>query len=370
MIAKQINLKPQSKKPPIALIQAMMNFTNSLQQIRTKLMPPQVAMVEMINAYQVSQSIYVAAKLGIADLLSDGAKTSDQLAQIVGVHAPSLYRLLRALASFGIFAEDNGRFELTPLAATLQSNTPDSVRAWAIMSGDPWHWNVWGNLNKSVETGKTAVEHIFDQPHIFAYFGQDPHAGKSFDQAMTNLATMNNDAIASGYDFSGIRQLVDIGGGYGSHLSMILKANPTLKGVLFDQPTAIAGAKDFIAANGLSDRCELVAGDFFASVPSGGDAYLLKTVIHDWDYTNALKILKNCRQAMAAGCKLLLVEAVIPPGNGAYFGKLVDLEMLTTSGGCERTEAEYRSLLANAGFELTKVFSTASPWKIIESVSI
>lgn len=365
----QANLKTKPKKPPIGLIQAMMNITSSLQNFRAKIMPPQVAMVEMINAYQVSQAIYVAAKLGIADLLKDQAKSSKELAQLTGMHEPSLYRLLRSLASFGIFAEDeNRRFSLTPLAATLQTDTPDSVRAWAIMSGEKWHWDLWGNLIESVKTGKTAVEYTFGKPNIFEYFVQNPQAGNNFDEAMTNLASMNNSAIATGYDFSGIAKLVDIGGGYGSHLSTILKAYPATKGVLFDQPSVITGAKEFIEVNGLADRCELVAGDFFQSVPSGGDAYLLKTVIHDWDEPQAIAILKNCRRAMAEHSKLLLVEAVIPPGNTPYFGKLLDLEMLTTSGGRERTEAEYRTLFDAAGFKLTKVFATASPWKVIEGV--
>lgn len=359
------------KKPPMALIRTMMNVTNSLKRLRIKLMPPQVAMVEMINAYQLSQSIYVAAKLGIADLLTDGPKTSDELAQATGMHGASLYRVLRALASFGVFAEDDaGRFRLTPLAATLQTDSPNSVRAWATLSGDEWHWRLWGNLLESVKTGKTALDHTFGKPNLFEYFVQNPKAGTNFDEAMTCLASMNNNAIATGYDFSETRNLVDVGGGYGSHLTTILKAYPTIKGVLFDQASVIEGAKQFIEANGLNERCSLVAGNFFESVPTGGDTYLLKTVIHDWDEENAVKILKNCRRAIAEDGKLLLVEAVIPPGNTSYFGKLVDLEMLTTAGGRERTEVEYRALFDAAGFKLTKIFPTSSPWNIIEGVCV
>lgn len=367
----QATLKTKPKKPPVALIQAMMNVTSSLQSFRTKMMPPQVAMVEIINAYQVSQAIYVAAQLGIADLLKTQPKSSEELAQQTGTDQQSLYRLLRSLASYGIFAEDEQRrFSLTPLAATLQTDSPESVRAWAIMSGEKWHWNLWGNLIESVKTGKTAVEYTCDKPNIFEYFVENPQAGKNFDAAMTNLASLNNSAIATGYDFSGISKLVDIGGGYGSHLTTILKTYPSVQGVLFDQPSVIAGAKEFIQENGLANRCELVAGDFFESVPSGGDAYLLKTVIHDWDEPQAIAILKNCRRAMPEHSKLLLVEAVIPPGNTPYFGKLLDLEMLTTSGGRERTEAEYSTLFNAAGFKLTKVFATASPWKVIEGIGI
>jgi hypothetical protein len=367
----QVKLKSKPKTPPVALVQAMMNVTTSLQSFRTKMMPPQVAMVEMINAYQVSQAICVAAQLGIADLLKDGVKSSEELAQLTGVDRQSLYRLLRSLASFGVFAEyGNEYFGLTPLAATLQTDSPDSVRAWAIMSGEKWHWELWGNLIESVKTGKTAVEYTFGKPNIFEYFVQDSQAGDHFDQAMTNLASLNNSAIATGYDFSGISKLVDVGGGYGSHLTTILKSYPSIKGVLFDQPSVIAGAKEFIAENGLAQRCELVAGDFFQSVPAGGDAYLLKTVIHDWDDDRAIQILKHCRRAMVNHSKLLLVEAVIPPGNTPYFGKLLDLEMLTTSGGRERTEEEYRTLFTAAGFKLTKVFATASPWKVIEAVGV
>lgn len=364
-----LQIKP--KKPPIALIQAVMNLGNAVQRLGLQLIPPQAAMLQMINSYRVSQSICVAAKLGIADLLKDGAKNTDELAKATGTHAPSLYRLLRALASIGVFAEtNNGCFELTPLAATLQSNVPNSTKAAAILFGDKWHWQLWENLLESVKTGKTALELVFDAANPFEYFVDNPEAGYIFDEAMTSNSATADRAIACGYDFSQFQTLVDIGGGQGSLLATIVQQHPSLNGVLFDQAAAIAGAKQKqYFKTELAQRCQLVVGDFFEAVPVGGDAYILKTVIHDWNDEAAIAILKNCHRAMVKHGKLLLVELVIPPKNTPSFAKFLDLEMLVMMGGRERTEAEYQILLKAAGFQLTKIIFTASPWSIIEAVS-
>lgn len=373
LLFKQDNFKkPNQKVPPMVLVRTVSNFTNALEKLRIKLMPPHVAMLQMVGGYRVSQSIYVAAKLGIADLLKDGPKSSDELAKVTGTHASSLYRLLRALASVGVFAEDeNSRFGLTPLAAALQTGVPDSVRASTIMFCEQWHWRLWGDLLESVKTGKTAVDHIYGTSNLFEYFMQDLEAGKVFNEAMTSTSVTANDAVVTGYDFSAFRKLVDVGGGEGSLLASILKAYPTVKGVLFDQASAIEDAqeKQYVEAEELKDRCELVAGDFFVSVPTG-DAYILKTVIHNWDDERAVAILNNCRQAMTENGKLLLVELVIPPGNARSFGKFLDIEMLTVCGGCERTASEYSSLLKAAGFNLAQIISTLSPWSVIEAVPV
>ena len=328
-------------------------------------MPPQAVMLQMITGYWVSQLIYVAARLRIADLLKDGPKTAEELAEAADAHGPTLYRALRALASVGIFAEDKNRhFRLTPLAEFLQS-APNSLRAMALHLGEPPSWQAWGELLQSVKTGKTAFT-LTHGKEIFDYYGEHPESLEPFNEAMTNFSAVTIPAIIKAYDFSSIGKLVDVGGGHGSLLAAILKANPQMKGVLFDLAPAAEGAKQLMKEEGLADRCEVVAGNFFESVPGGGDAYIMKHIIHDWDDVRALKILRNCHSAMKKGGKLLLVEAVIAPGNEPSLGKLMDINMLVLPGGLERTESEYAELFAAAGFELTKITPTGSPMSVIE----
>lgn len=332
--------------------------------------PPPMAMLQMIYGTWVSQAIYVVAKLGIADLLKDGPKSSQELAETTGVDARSLYRILRALASFDVFKEsEDGHFDLTPLSACLQTEVSGSMRYAAIMFGEDFHRQSWSNILQSVKTGKTAFGQVFGMD-VFDYFTQNPEAGQIFDRAMTNLSGMLTVNIAAHYDFSSIRKIVDVAGGQGTLISHILKANPTMQGVLFDLPQTIERAKPFIEAQGVSDRCELVSGNFFESVPTGGDAYIMKHIIHDWDDEKAIAILKNCHQAMGENGKLLLVEIVIKPGNQTSLAKLSDLEMLVIAGGCERTEAEYRALFEASGFRLSNIFNTQSPMNIIEGVRV
>lgn len=333
--------------------------------------PAPMAMMELLTSRMVSQPLYVAAQLGIADLLKDGPKTADELATATGTHAPSLYRLLRTLASISIFAEgEDGRFELTPLANCLQTGAEGSVGAVATMFAQEWHSRPWEHLLESVKTGKTAFELVYGKK-AFEYLAENPEAGKIFDSAMTDLTSMQNPAITAAYDFSGIGKLADIAGGHGGLIAAILNANPKIEGFLFDQPQVIAGALPLLESQGVAGRCKLIAGDFFESVPAGCDAYILKSIIHDWDDEQALVILKNCRKAtLGKNSKLLLVEIVILPGNEPSFGKLTDLEMLVMAGGRERTEAEYRTLLRAAGFNLTNIVPTEAPQSVIEAVPI
>ncbi|MBW4679715.1 MAG: methyltransferase [Microcoleus vaginatus WJT46-NPBG5] len=334
-------------------------------------MPALMAMMQMLSSRWVSQPLYVAAQLSIADLLKDGPKPIDELANATGTHARSLYRLLRALASVGIFAEgEDGRFELTPLANCLQTNVDGSVAAMAIMFAQEWHSRPWEHLLESVKTGKTAFELVYGKK-AFEYLAENPEAGKIFDNAMTGITATHNIAIVAAYDFSSISKLADIAGGHGSLIAAILNANPKMEGILFDQPHVIAGAVPLLESQGVADRCKLIAGNFFESVPAGCDAYIMKSIIHDWDDEQALAILKNCRKAMTRkNSKLLLVEVVIPAANEASMGKLIDLEMLVMAGGRERTEAEYRTLLGAAGFELTKIIPTESPVSLVEAMPI
>jgi hypothetical protein len=328
--------------------------------------PPPVAMLQMIASFWVSRAIYIAAKLGLADLLRDGPQSSKELAQATGTHAPSLYRLLRALASVGVLAEDeHGRFALTPLAATLRTDVPGSLRAFAIAELGEDHYPAWGEVLHSVKTGEIAFDHLFGMD-VWQYRAQHPEDGRIFDEAMASFSSVVNATIVASYDFSSLGTIVDVGGGDGSLIASILQANPGMKGVLFDLPHVVAGARRRIEAEGLAERCEVVAGDAFTSVPSGGDAYLLKWIIHDWDDERSVAILKNCYQAMAAHSKVLLIEAVIPRGNAPSFHKLMDLNMLVMTGGRERSEAEYRVLFEAAGFRLTQITPTQSEMSVIE----
>lgn len=342
-----------------------------LQQLRNRNdMQPTEALQQMIVGSWITQAIYVAAQLGVADLLKDGSKSYHELATATGVDARSLYRVLRALASVGIFAEVNsGYFELTDLAECLQSDRSNSLRAYAIKSGQAWEWQPWGHLLESVKTGKPVFKNIFGM-EIFEYLASDPSAAKIYNQAISSFSDKQDEKIASGYNFSSICNLVEVAGGRGTLIASILKANLTMKGVLFDLPHVIEDARPMIETLGFQERCQLVAGNFFESVPTGGDAYLLRYIIHDWDDERAIAILKNCHQAMQPNGRLLLVEMVIPPGNEPFYGKLLDLQMLLNYGGRERTETEYQALLETAGFSLTKILPVAPPVSIIEAVRV
>jgi ubiquinone/menaquinone biosynthesis C-methylase UbiE len=329
------------------------------------------ALLQMIGGYRVSRLISAAAKLGIADLLKDSPKTIEELAKSTNTDVGALYRLMRALASVGVFVElDQGRFTLTPLAELLQTDVPGSLRAIAIMQGEDWHWKAWGDFLYSLKTGSSAFEHVFGMD-LFKYLAHNPKSASNFDEAMSNVAMQKAMAVTNAYDFSGIRKIVDVGGGNGTFITKILKANPQMKGVLFDLAHVVEHARNYIKASGLAERCECVAGDFLQSVPQDGDAYFLSSVIHNWDDNRAIAILKSCHRAMAKSGKVLLVEAVITPGNEPHFSKLLDIQMLViTPGGRGRTETEYRLLFDAAGFKLMNIVPTQSPWSIVEGVSV
>ena len=328
--------------------------------------PPPVAMLRLIAGFWVSRAVYLAAKLGIADLLKDKPQSSTELAQATGMHVPSLHRVLRALASVGVFAEDeHGRFALTPLAATLRTDVPGSLRAFAIAELGEDHYPAWGEVLHSVKTGEIAFDHLFGMD-VWQYRAQHPEDGRIFDEAMASFSSVVNAAVVASYDFSSIGKIVDVGGGDGSLIASILKANPRMKGVLFDLPHVTAGARQRIEREGLTELCEVVAGDFFDSLPSGGDAYILKWIIHDWDDERSVTLLKNCHRAMAKNGKLLVVEAIIPLDNAPSFHKFMDLNMLVMTGGRERMEAEYQALLEAAGFRLTRIIPTQSEMRVIE----
>ncbi len=281
--------------------------------------------------------------------------------------AASLFRLLRALASLGVFAEEPGqRFALTPAAEPLRRDIPGSQWAMAVMMGEE-HYRAWGELLYSVRTGKVAFDKVYGQP-VFEYLSQNPEQAAIFDKAMTGVHGRETSAMVDAYDFSSFKAIADIGGGNGSTLCGILKRLPALHGTLFDLPGVIERAGASVEAAGLGDRVHLVAGSFFESVPSGVDAYVLRHIIHDWDEEKALRILANVRQAISDEGRLLVVESVIPPGNEPFFGKLLDITMLVSPGGQERTADEYGDLFGRAGFRLTRIVPTSTEVSVIEGV--
>jgi hypothetical protein len=326
-------------------------------------------MFTLIAGRWVSHLIYVAAKLELADRLKHGSRTVEELATAAEVQAPALYRVLRALASVGVFAETKGkRFKLTPLAVTLQKAVPGSMHAAVLMVSEKYQEDAWAQLLQGVITGEIP----FRKAHgvsIFEYLEKHPEDLKTFGEAMTSVSSTENPAIAAAYKFSGIRTLVDVGGGNGSLLATILKANPKLKVVLFDQPSVIAHAKQdrHVTAKGIAKRCTLESGDFFEAVPQGGDAYIMKRTLHDWDDDRCAKILANCRAAMTERGRVLVVDAVIPPGNDPDRGKLLDMPMLLI-GGRERTKQEFTAVFRKAGLKLTRVVPTKCPLSIVEGV--
>lgn len=315
----------------------------------------------LVAGYWHTQTIYVAAKLGIADLLKDGPRPVPELAQATGTNPRALHRLLRALASIGIFAEDHGRFALTPLAECLLD---PSTKAMATMRGE-FQYRAWGELLFSIQSGKSAFEKQHGKP-IFDYFSENPETGKIFDQAMTGVHGRETDAMLAAYDFSGIGTLADIGGGNGSVITAVLKKYPTMKGILYDLPAVGERARANIRAAGLEGRCQVVAGNFFEAVPPGADAFLMRHIIHDWDNDKSLTILRNCRKAMGQGSRLLIVEGVVPPGNEPSVSKFFDLAMMVLPGGMERTEEEYRQLFKAGGFRLTRIVPTKTWVSVIE----
>ncbi len=320
----------------------------------------------MITGYWISQAIYAAARFDVAGHLAAGPKSTEELAQATSTHPDALYRLLRALANVGVFEEVGPRrFALTPLAELLRDDVPGSKRGLALMAGDE-QFRAFGEIEYSIRTGKTAFDKVFGKP-IFDYLGEHPDKARVFDQAMVGVHGREASAILDAYDFSAFGVLADIGGGNGSQITAILQQHPKLEGILFDLPHVVERARPHIEAAGLADRCTLVGGSFFESVPSGADAYVLRHIIHDWDEEKSLTILRNCHQAMPDDGKLLVIESVIPEGNEPFGGKFLDLVMLVVPGGQERTEAEYRALFAQAGFQLERVVPTDTEVSVIEA---
>lgn len=331
--------------------------------------PPNERLMQFITGHWVAAAVHAAARLGIADQLRDGPKPSDELAAAVGAHASSLYRLLRALATLGVLDEtETGQFALNDVGNLLRSDHPRSMRSMALFQGADPHWRGWGSFLHSVRTGEPAFAHVHGMG-FFDYCQTDEEFAAAFNGAMTGMSALAAEAVVEAYDFSGIERLVDVGGGHGYLLSSILQNNPEMRGVVFDLPHVASGAHATMEAAGLSDRCEVIGGDFFASVPPA-NAYIAKNIIHDWDDERAVTILKNMRSSLDDKGRVLLVEAVITDDTRRSMAILIDLEMLhATHGGRERSKDEFAELFAASGLRLQRVIETKSPFCIVEAVA-
>jgi len=326
-------------------------------------LPP---MLQLASAYWISQAIYVTAKLKIADVMKGGPTSAAQIALATQSNKDSVARLMRALTSVGVFQLDGtGRFMVTALGKPLESGVRGSLREMIVTLGEI-HYTAWAHLLHSVKTGGTAFKSAFGTP-MFDYLGQDREAGDTFTRAMADCSALSSCAVLLSYNFSDIRSIVDVGGGSGSLLTAILEMYPEMEGTLFDLPSVIAVARERLGASPHRNRCDLVSGSFLESVPAGADAYLMSSVIHDWEDDQAMRILTNCRKSMRQKSKLLLVEFIVPDGGKASFTTMFDLNMLVMNGGRERTSAEFCSLLNSAGLKLTRIVPTLSPFCVLEA---
>jgi len=320
----------------------------------------------MATSYWVSQAIYVAAKLGVADLLVDGPQSCVALAAATRSDPSSLFRLLRALSSVGVFSQqDNDCFALSRLSEPLRSNVPGSLREILITIGEI-HYQACGELLHCVHTGTPAFTKAFGT-NLFDYLPHNPDAAEAFNQGMTNLSSLLAHAVLLAYDFSGISSIVDVGGGEGALLRKILELNPEMTGTVLDLPNANA-VESGNRAHADRSRCSYVIGNFFDSVPEGADAYLLCGVVHDWDDDRAIRILSNCRKAMARNGRVLIVDMIVPETNSPSFSKLLDLNMMVMTGGRERTKAEFHALLNAADYRVTRIIPTMAPQSIVEAM--
>jgi len=325
-----------------------------------------VQMNQLIRGYWTTQAIFVAAELRIADLLAEGPKSPEDLGKQAGVNGDMLYRVLRALASIGIFAEDaDGRFYLTPLAETLRDDS--GQRAYARLHGQELYRS-WGTLIDAVRSGDAGFGLAFGMS-AFEYFSKNPERGAVFDKAMTGHHGAEADPMLEAYDFSQFKEIVDVGGGNGSLLMSILTRHSEMRGVLFDLPRVVDRARPAIESASAGGRCTIVGGDFLESVPGGADVYLLRHVVHDWRDQDAAIILRNCKSAMKPDGKVLIVEIVVPAGNDPSFAKWMDV-MMVTYGGKERSEKQYRDLFSAAGLRLTRIVPTRAGISVIEGVRL
>jgi O-methyltransferase domain/Dimerisation domain len=332
---------------------------------------PQQVLMQISQGMWLAQTVATAARLGIADALAQSQpQESTTLAHAIGADPRALARLLRALASVGVLTEPlPDQYALTPVGELLRGDIPDSMRDWLITETDTPHWQAWGQLHEGVRSGQTVVPQLFGM-HIYEYYAAHPQDRACFSRAMSNISALVAQGTVQHYDFSCTRHIVDVGGADGGLLLAILDVNPQVRGTVFDQPHVVEAAREAIHAKNYQARCEVIGGDFFQAVPSGADLYVLKFILVDWKDEEALRILQNCRTAISSDGKLLVIEMTIPDDNRPSPAQLFDLNMLVMTGGQERTVSEYGTLLAKAGFRLTRVIPTGSPFHVLEAVAV
>jgi O-methyltransferase/methyltransferase family protein len=325
-------------------------------------------LAQLVDGFRVTQTIHAGVDLGIPDLLADGERSADELAEASEADPSSLYRLLRALASLGILHEAEGRrFSLTDLGQPLRSDVPGSLRGWVRLQGRDYLWRSWGNLANSIRNGENSFRALHGTD-IWTWRAEHRDESAIFDDAMRSMTTGVNSAILAAYDFGRFGTIVDVAGGNGTLIAALLAAHPNIRGVLFDQPHVVSGAEPVLRAAGVLDRCDVVAGSFFESVPTEGDAYVLKWIIHDWEDEESIAILTTCREAMGARAVLLLIERDLGPPNENAVAKLADLNMLVMPGGRERTVDEYSNLFDQAGLRLVEAHPTTTGHLVVEAV--
>jgi C-methyltransferase len=353
--------------PPVAAARFVERIRHLLYRLNQRLLPAPAAMMEMIVATWQSQAITVAAELGVADALAAGPLTIDELAARVGADPDALGRLLRALIGRGIFRRrHDGRYELNSLARTLRSDADVSMKAAAQFYGSRVQRDRWTMLAESIRTGRSVVP-VLHGKESFDYFDEDSLHGDLFNQTMSSISALTDATVVAAYDFSSHSTIVDVGGGHGLLLANILAVTPGVQGVLYDLPAVVSTVSKILCYTRMADRVRIEVGSFFDAVPSGGDIYVLKNIMHDWPDDKAVQILRNVRAAVRPHATVLLVELVIPDHDRDFPGKWADLEMLLNLGARERTAAEYRNLLRQAGFEMTRLVPTASPLSLVEA---
>ena len=329
--------------------------------------PAHIGMLQLLNGAHVAGAVSCLARLGIPDLLEAGPRSAEDMAREIGAQPRALYRLMRATACVGVLSEGpDGKFSETPMSAVLRKNANPSLRNLAILGGREWHGQGWSRLEYCVRTGKQALDQVYGMP-IFQYLTQHPDEAQIFDDTMTELSAIDGPAVADAYSFDGIRSIVDVAGGHGFLLATILARNPQMRGTLYDAPHVIEGARNG-PLKPLMERCTLASGDMFSSVPDGADVYIMKHIIHDWPDDLCLKILRACRKNVTSKGKLLVVDSVIQPGNDFSPSKFLDLQMLIFPGGRERTEEEFRELLAAGGWKVNRIIPTRAPDSIVEGL--
>ncbi|OBK72716.1 hydroxyneurosporene methyltransferase [Mycobacterium sp. 1164985.4] len=356
--------------PPMPVVRVVNRVRATLQHLHRSTVPASVAILEMATGAWQTQTMYVAAKLGVADELASGPARAADIAERVGADPDALYRLMRALSSKGLLDHHrDDTFSLTKVGDALRTDHPESMRDMVLFIGHRARWEDWGSLLHSVQTGEPSVIKLRGMPY-FDYLDTDPDLAQVFNKAMTATSGITNEIALGQYDFKDFKLIVDVGGGHGLLLSTILNGAPDARGIVYDLPSVVTDAPTTFKAAGVADRCIAEGGSFLERVPEGGDAYVMKNIIHDWDDANSLTILRNVRTAIAPHGKLLLLEMVLPERATPFIGFQLDLEMLVTVGGKERTRADYSDLLRRAGFRLDRIIDTVTPISIVEASPI